>query len=468
MVLARELGLLALYLYRMDRDNALRILGEIEDTVRKTAPEMLEELRGSLTAVRDAVNAGLWEDAWSNYQLLADVIGKLDPVISAYVTKETREAYEKAATPEETVSYYARKVLEGERSPATPPNGIVAARRVEEQVKAVEEVDWEKRLREALTFPERAEWERELEELLKPAEVDWEKRLKEYLEGSSPSQSESPPPPSRHVEQKSSSRKGKVDILYLLDLTEKILGDLKDVVEYAEWERWGAAEYRLGDVRYELDRLEKVIGEQPELRSILEQLEDAVKKRSYVDTKVRAFKVFEPALFRILKGALSSPSLTTLSSPPSSENLPPPLKPEAQSSSNPSPEVYKPLEEFIEELKRRYPKERYPELHDLLEDLRDEMVKVTSRAVRGLIADTLVRLLDYASVLERTRRWLGRDDYDKLYSLSVEFCDYIAGILRKTMSSSVASGGSSSSNVIGGSSGEEEEEEAPEEFIALH
>jgi hypothetical protein len=167
-VLARELGLLALYLYRMDRDNALRVLGEIEDTVRKTAPEMLEELRGSLAAVRDAVNAGLWEDAWANYQLLADVVGKLDPVISAYVTKETREAYEKAAEPEETISYYARKVLEGERSPATPPDGLVAATRIAEQVKATEEADWERRLREALVFP---------------AEADWERRLREYLVG---------------------------------------------------------------------------------------------------------------------------------------------------------------------------------------------------------------------------------------------------------------------------------------------
>jgi hypothetical protein len=165
-VLARELGLLALYLYRMDRDNALRVLNEIEDTVRKTAPEMLEELRGSLATVRDAVKTGLWEDAWSNYQLLADIIGKLDPVISAYVTRETREAYEKAAEPEETLSYYARKVLEGERSPATPPDGLVAASRALEQIKAIEEADWEKRLREALTFP---------------AEADWEKRLKEYL-----------------------------------------------------------------------------------------------------------------------------------------------------------------------------------------------------------------------------------------------------------------------------------------------
>jgi hypothetical protein len=267
-------------MYRMDRDNALRILGEIEDTVRKTAPEALEELRGSLTAVRDAVNAGLWEDAWANYQLLADVIGKLDPVISAYVTRETREAYEKAAEPEETLSYYARKVLEGERSPATPPDGLVAASRALEQIKVAEEADWEKSLKE----------------ILKPVEADWEKSLKEYFTGS-PSGS----------------------------------GGL---------------------------------------------------------------------------GGMGNPG---------------------------SPEVYEPLDRFIEELKRRYPKERYPELYDLLEDLRDEMVKVTSRAVRGLMADTLVRLLDYASVLERTRRWLSRDDYNKLYSLSVEFCDYIAGILRETV-----------------------------------
>jgi hypothetical protein len=186
MVLARELGLLALYIYRMDRDNALRILGEIEDTVRKTAPEALEELRGSLAAVRDAVNAGLWEDAWSNYQLLADVIGKLDPVISAYVTRETREAYEKAATPEETLSYYARKVLEGERSPATPPDGIVASERVREVVGGLGGgVDWEERLKEFFKPPGKADWEERLEELLKPVEVEWERELKQYIEGSS-------------------------------------------------------------------------------------------------------------------------------------------------------------------------------------------------------------------------------------------------------------------------------------------
>lgn len=95
-----------------------------------------------------------------------------------------------------------------------------------------------------------------------------------------------------------------VDVLYLLELAEKILTDLVDIAEFADWESWGAAEYRVGDVRYELGRLEKAIGEQPELRWILERLEEGVKKKSYTDVKVRAFRVFQPALFRALRKAL--------------------------------------------------------------------------------------------------------------------------------------------------------------------
>jgi hypothetical protein len=169
MVLLRELGLLALAMYRMDADAVAR---EVEEILKKVPGDVKKEVEGVLAEVRDSARAGRWEDAWRSFELAVDALAKLDPVISAYVTGETREAYEKAAKPEETVSYYARKVLEGERSPAVPPDGVRAAYRVAEQI-----------------VSGKADWERELEEILKPVEVDWEKRLREYLSGSGESSS---------------------------------------------------------------------------------------------------------------------------------------------------------------------------------------------------------------------------------------------------------------------------------------
>jgi len=107
----------------------------------------------------------------------------LDPVISAYVPEETYEAYEKAARPEETMSYYARKVLEGERVPATPPDGVRARHRVIAELSSAQHADFEERIRQQLaSLGQKADWERELEELTKPVEVDWEKNLRKYQE----------------------------------------------------------------------------------------------------------------------------------------------------------------------------------------------------------------------------------------------------------------------------------------------
>ncbi len=181
MVLARELGLLAIYLHREDGENALRKLEEVYNAL---PPEAREEIKDAVSRMREYVSSKLWEDAWRHYQVLVDVVGRYDPVISAYVTSETYEAYEKAAGPEETVSSYARRVLEGGRAPATTPDGVRATSRVGEELAKSSEADWEKRLREHLaSLEQEADWERELEELMKPSEADWEKRLKEATKG---------------------------------------------------------------------------------------------------------------------------------------------------------------------------------------------------------------------------------------------------------------------------------------------
>lgn len=280
MVLIRAVGLLGTYLYKNDVDGVARI---IDDILKEVPEDLKRDVKPNLDEIREAAKAGRWDDAWDAYQVAVDKLGALDPTLSSYVTKETHEAYHKAAEPEETTSYYARKVLEGERSPAALPDGARASERVFEALGEAE-----------------VDWERELAELTKPVEVEWEKGLAEYLGGSS-----------------------------------------------------------------------------------------------------------------------------TYGSPAGEGS--------SGSSGQDSPEVYEPLDKFIEELKGRYPKERYPGLYDLLEDLRDEMIKVASRAIRGQMSDTLVRMLDYASVLERIRqcRELKKEDYDRLYALSVEFCDFVAGVLRE-------------------------------------
>ena len=177
-MLGRNLGLLAIYMHREDADASLKKLDELYNEL---PPEAREELKGTVNDMRDFIKAGQWDDAWDKYQILVDVIGKYDPVISAYVTKETYEAYEKATRPEETMSYYARKVLEGERSPATPPDGVVASQRVAEQITATREAEWERHIKEQLaSLGQKADWEKELEELTKPVEPEWLKRLREY------------------------------------------------------------------------------------------------------------------------------------------------------------------------------------------------------------------------------------------------------------------------------------------------
>jgi hypothetical protein len=204
MVLLRELGLLALAMYRMDADAVAR---EVEEILKKVPGDVKKEVDGVLAELRDSARAGRWEDAWRSFELAVDALAKLDPVISAYVTEETREAYEKAARPEETVSYYARKVLEGERSPATPPDGVRAAHRAAEQVGV------------AL----KADWERELEEILKPVEVDWEKRLREYLSGSTSSSWGSSNPDELTEEQRRSVEMYKSWVKSCREVTEEFL-----------------------------------------------------------------------------------------------------------------------------------------------------------------------------------------------------------------------------------------------------
>ena len=184
MVLARNLGLLAIYMYREDTGASLKKLDELYNEL---PPEARDELKDTYEDMKAFIRAGQWDDAWDKFQVLVDVIGKYDPVISAYVPKETYEAYRKAATPEETMSWYARKVLEGERVPAVPSDGIVAQRRVMEAVREAEgEPDYLRRIREHIeAWRKPADWEIELQELTKPVEVDWVKRLKQYRGGES-------------------------------------------------------------------------------------------------------------------------------------------------------------------------------------------------------------------------------------------------------------------------------------------
>ena len=132
--------------------------------------------------MRDFIRAGQWDDAWDKYQVLADVIARYDPVISAYVTRETYEVYEKAARPEETISSYARKVLEGKRVPAEVPDGVRARHRVQEALREAEgEPDYMRRIREHIeAWSKPADWEVELQELTKPTKIDWEERLRKY------------------------------------------------------------------------------------------------------------------------------------------------------------------------------------------------------------------------------------------------------------------------------------------------
>jgi hypothetical protein len=175
-VLVKEVGLLATYLYKSDVDGVSRT---IDDILKEVPEDLKKEVKPNLDEIKDAAKAGRWEDAWDAYQVAVDKLGALDPTLSSYVTRETHEAYRKAAEPEETTSYYARKVLEGERSPAALPDGARASERVFEALGEAE-AEWEKELAE-LTKPVEVDWEKELAELTRPAEADWEKRLKEYM-----------------------------------------------------------------------------------------------------------------------------------------------------------------------------------------------------------------------------------------------------------------------------------------------
>ena len=179
MVLAREIALLAIYMYREDAEATLRKLDELYS---KLPPEAKDELKDTVKDMRDFIRAGQWDDAWDKYQVLADVIARYDPVISAYVTRETYEVYEKAARPEETISSYARKVLEGKRVPAEVPDGVRARHRVQEALREAEgEPDYMRRIREHIeAWSKPADWEVEMQELTKPTKIDWEERLRKY------------------------------------------------------------------------------------------------------------------------------------------------------------------------------------------------------------------------------------------------------------------------------------------------
>lgn len=187
-MLLRELGLLAIYLYKNDADGVSRV---VDDILKQLPEDARREVESDLEAIKEHSREGRWDEAWDVYQVLTDKLGRLDPVLSAYVPRETYEAYQRAARPEETVSSYARRVLEGMRSPAVPPDGVVAARRVREQVRAAGMADWEERLGEYSKPPRKVDWEERIEEITKPIEVEWEKRLDEYLGGGSTSESSS-------------------------------------------------------------------------------------------------------------------------------------------------------------------------------------------------------------------------------------------------------------------------------------
>ena len=164
-MLVRDIGLLAIHLHKMDRDQCVKLLDEIASKY--------PQLKDITDSIKSLIDAGLWERAWSEFEYLVTEAAKVagDPVISAYVPEETYEQYTEAAeAAKETVSSYARAVLEGRRSPATPPDGVKAS---EEVSKAVEEALKEEE-------PEFVKYVKQQMEAAEKSEAEWEKTLREY------------------------------------------------------------------------------------------------------------------------------------------------------------------------------------------------------------------------------------------------------------------------------------------------
>jgi hypothetical protein len=178
-VLVRELGLLAVYLHRGDRANASRILESVTEQLRKLG--VYEDARPTVDELSRCIREGLWDDAFANYQVLVDVVARVDPVISASVPAETYEAYERAARPEQTVSEYAREVLEGRRVPAVASDGVRAGATVAEYLRSIgQEAEHERVIREYLSAIGARRVEGVVPQPTPQPVADWESILAQY------------------------------------------------------------------------------------------------------------------------------------------------------------------------------------------------------------------------------------------------------------------------------------------------
>jgi hypothetical protein len=268
-VLVRELGLLAIYLHRGDRAKASRVLESVTEQLRKLG--VYEDARPTLDELSRCIREGLWDDAFANYQVLVDVVARvdpatpqrvgdgvarfkdrlyavfhaveekdwerlerspevfrelrelaerlpytvglatlretvdalekvcrardyeralwiitsilfaIDPVISASVSRETYEAYERAARPEQTVSEYAREVLEGRRVPAVASDGVRAGATVAEYLRSIgQEAEHERVIREYLSAIGARRVEGVVPQPTPQPAADWESILAQY------------------------------------------------------------------------------------------------------------------------------------------------------------------------------------------------------------------------------------------------------------------------------------------------
>ena len=169
---------LAYWMAKERVEDSLRELGKLRNMLIELVPvpEDVEEICNTMETL---IKEYQFDDAWGYYRLLADVAVRYgaDPPLTTYLPEETYERYEKASKiTGETKSRYARKVLEGRRTPAEPPDGIRARERVERIARPVPKVDWEKVLEES-EKPAEVDWEKTLEESEKPAKAEWEEIL---------------------------------------------------------------------------------------------------------------------------------------------------------------------------------------------------------------------------------------------------------------------------------------------------
>ena len=173
---------LAYWMVKERTEDSLRELRKLKELLPEPAREEAEEI---FDAMEMFIKEGQFDDAWEQYEVLADVVVKYieDPPLTTWLPEETYEGYEKSAKiVGETKSRYAREVLEGRRTPVEPPNGIRARERAEKIAKPKErKAEWEKIIEEAEKQVE-ADWERTIREAEKPTEASWEKILRE-LEG---------------------------------------------------------------------------------------------------------------------------------------------------------------------------------------------------------------------------------------------------------------------------------------------